>query len=232
MEQEIDLRPYFLAIARRWRLILLLALIAAVTAASLTLALPNRYRYQATALVSMLIRQTGSEIGIDRPLVAIQSIDVGARRQGLVRLSQSSSIEASLPHEVLQQVTEPGYRPGMLANGGRIEVVQTGDILEIRATGATPEAAKLLADAWAQTFVEQAQTIFDDDHSRVRLAGVATLPYAPLSSGVVRNTAIAGFLGIIIGLVAAIALEFVRRPGSAPLPAPRERAVGEPTPTR
>lgn len=231
MEHEVDLRPYIHAIVRRWRLILLLALIAAVITASLTLVLRNRYRYQATTLVSILIRQTGSEIGINRPLIAVQSIDVGARRQGLLRLSQSSSIEANLPQEVLRQVTEADYKPGMLIGEERIEVDQVGDILEIHATGATPEEAKLLADAWAQVFVEQAETVFDDEHSRVRLAGLATLPYEPLPSGALRNASLAGFLGVIIGLVAAIALEFVRRPDPASLPAPRERAVNEPTPT-
>lgn len=206
---DIDLRPYLIAIARRWYWIVVGALLAALIAAGISTQLPKAYT--ATTSVLMFIRQTGSQVGTNEPLVRIETIDITARRQGLLALVQSSAIETQIKPEELQRVAPAGYIPGSLTQ--QIAIDADGDLLTIAATAASPEQAQALADIWASTFVSYADTLYTDEHSQMQLAGKALLPTEPSEPQVLRNTVFAGLLGGVAA-IAAILLWTLLRPST------------------
>ncbi|HEY0605064.1 MAG TPA: Wzz/FepE/Etk N-terminal domain-containing protein [Herpetosiphonaceae bacterium] len=192
---DIDLRPYLTAVARRWYWIVVGALLAALVVAGISTQLPKEYT--ATASVLMFIRQTGSQVGANEPLVRIETIDITARRQGLLALAESPAIETQIKPEDLQRVAPASYTPGTLTE--EIAINATGDLLTVAATAPTPEQAQLLADVWANTFVSYVDTLYTDEHSQVQLAGKALLPIKPSFP---RIALFAVFAGLIGGLVA------------------------------
>ena len=206
---DIDLRPYLIAIARRWYWIVVGALVAALIAAGISAQLPRAYT--ATASVLMFIRQTGSQVGTNEPLVRIETIDITARRQGLLALVQNSAIETQIKPDDLQRVAPAGYVPGSLTQ--QIATDADGDLLTIAATAASPEQAQALADIWASTFVSYADTLYTDEHSQMQLAGKALLPTQPSSPQVLLNIGAAGLIGGI-AVTAIILLLTLLRPAT------------------
>jgi uncharacterized protein involved in exopolysaccharide biosynthesis len=207
---DIDLRPYMLAIAKRWYWVVASALLLAAIAAGVSTVLPKQYT--ATASVLLFIRQTGSQVGVNQPIVSIETIDIVSRRQGLLALAQSDAIEAQIQPDVLKQVASGAYRPGMLAQ--QIKVRAEGDLLKISAYGASPEQAQRLADTWATTYVNYVKTLYTDEHSQVQMAGAALQPLGPSTPNIVLNTLIGGVIGALIG--AALALFQTSRRQRAP----------------
>lgn len=192
---DIDLRPYLTAVARRWYWIVVGALLAALLGAGISTQMPKEYT--ATTSVLMFIRQTGSQVGANEPLVRIETIDIPSRRQGLLALAESPAIETQIKPEDLQRVAPAGYTPGTLTK--QITVNATGDLISVAATAPTPEQAQTLADIWSNTFVSYVDTLYTDEHSQVQLAGKALLPTEPSSPRIALNAVFAGLIG---GLVA------------------------------
>jgi uncharacterized protein involved in exopolysaccharide biosynthesis len=199
-QTELDLRPYLQGIARRWRWIIGIAALTAITAAVASLVLP--VTYTASSSVLLLIRQTGSQIGINQPLVSVETIDTASRRQGLLALAKSDAVEAALPPEVLRNITGGTYKPGQLVQENRIDVRAEGDLLIISAEARTPEQAKALADAWSTTYVEYAKRLYTDDHSRVQLASSALVPLEPSNPKLMLNVVAAGLAGAFFAILA------------------------------
>lgn len=205
MEYEIDVRKYTLAVLHRWRWVALCIVIAASTAAGLTYSLPPYYRAQASALIQ--IRQTGSQVGLNSPVLNLETIDAGARRQALQALATSPAIEARLPEDLLQRIAPPRYKPGQLYSEDHINTELQGDLLIIAARARTAQQAKELADAWTRTFVDYANQLYTDGHSEVKLVGEALLPYQPEPTGLIRNTLLAAFGGALLGMLLALGAE-------------------------
>ncbi len=199
--EDISLWPYVSAILRRWPLILATALLGAIVGITLSAVMPEKY--QATAAVVVLIRQTGSQAGANQPFLSVETIDVGSRRQGLQALADSDMIEAQLPPAIISQVAPAKYKPGKLTKS--IDTRLDGDLLTIRAVASSAEQAKLLADTWASTFVSYAQPLFADRHTELRLAGDAIVPYEPYSPNMIQNT----LLGVLSGLTLGVLLAFI-----------------------
>ena len=230
MEYEIDLRRYVLAVVRRWPLILLMGLLAAAIAAGWTFTRPTEYL--ASSSVLLIITETGAQVGTNEPLLEIQTIDPDARRASLSALAQSRAIEAALPPDVVQAIAPANYKPGMFIQSGWLRFAIQGDLLEITAAGNTPENAKALADAWADTFVEYATPLYTDQHSEIKRATSAVLPFEASGQSLVRNTVLAGLFGILLGIVASLLLELTSSRAKLPRRAENDRMVSEPSPTR
>lgn len=229
MEYEIDLRRYLSAILRRWSWIIAAALIAAITAAGVSSLLPKKYT--ATATILMLIEQTRMQVGPTAPMMSVEAIDAGSRRQGLLTLAQSTTIEAKLPPDVVKRVTSVGYRPGMLVQRKQLEATANGDLVEISATAPSAAQAKELADAWATTYVNYANSLFTDQHSNVQLAGAAVLPWKPTSPSVVVNTLLAAVAGAMLGILAALIAEIAGITVGLPRRRQREQLAKRPSPS-
>lgn len=154
MELEIDLRHYLQVLVRRWRWIALAAVVCGLFAAGLSFLRPVTYQAKA----SVFFRPSRSQLQLDERFVTDQPIDTAARRITLMALAHSTSIAAALPVEIRKQlgVSEEGL--GDLLN--HIRVNSTGDLIEIVASAALPEQARLLANAWAETVVTQVNQLY------------------------------------------------------------------------
>jgi uncharacterized protein involved in exopolysaccharide biosynthesis len=197
----IDLRPYLAGIAKRWYWPIGIAMIGAI--AAWIIAMQIQPTFTATSSVLVFIRQTGSQVGVNEPILRIETIDTGARRQGLVALAQSNTIEAQLPDDAIQQAAPADYRPGRLTQ--RISARAEGDLISISARGSSPQQAKALADTWTRTFAAYANETYTDQHSEVRLAGDALLPYEPTSPRTAMMIALGLGLGFLLGITLALA---------------------------
>src|SRR5262249_45747614 len=142
MEEEIDLRPYFLALIRQWRTIAVIVTLAVLGGALVAFVLPPSF----TASTDVLILPSRSQLSFDLRFVtddAVPNPDASIRRQSLVAMASSEALEAlvrdKLPAELASQ------KPGALA--GRIQVRTDGDLLHIEAGAADAQNAQALADA-------------------------------------------------------------------------------------
>jgi capsular polysaccharide biosynthesis protein len=218
---DIDLRPYLLAVARRWYWIVAATLLAAAIAAGISMQMPKSYT--ATASLVLFIRQTVSQVGVNQSIISVETIDIAARRQGLLALARSNAIEAQIRPEDLQRVAPADYQPGVLT--GRINVEADGDLISISAHAPSPEQAQVLADVWANTYVGYVKTLYNDEHSQVQLAGKALLPAAPSGPQISRNLIFAGLLGASAAVALILILTLVRQTLARPDRARDSRAV-------
>lgn len=204
MEQrEIDLRPYLTAIAERWRWLVFVAVLGAVVAVIISILQPKTYTASASVLV--FIRQTGAQVGgVGDPVMSLETIDVGSRRQGLVALAKSDAIEAQLPPDVLQRVAPPDYKPGQLIEDKTIKVRSDGDLIIISASAHSPAQAKELTNAWTQAYVAYINKLYTDQHSQVQLASEALLPIKPSNPPLSLFIAVGTLAGALTGVLVAM----------------------------
>lgn len=225
---DIDLRPYVVAIIRRWPWIVGAVLLAVAVSAGLTSMLPKTYT--ATAAVLVFIRQTGSQVGTNDPVLNIETIDVGSRRQGLLALAESEAIESRIAPDVLAQVAPDNYQPGMLVEHQHVTIEANGDLIAITADGQTPQQAQTLANAWATTYVDYVKTLYTDEHSSIQLASSALPPFEPSAPSIGRNAVIAGLLAAIGSISLIVLLQLTRTSIALPQRAAgREQAANYPS---
>ncbi len=142
MEAEIDLRPYVLALIRRWRVILLVVVVAMIGAILIAASLPLNY----TASADILILPSQSQSAFDPRFVTNNTVlgtDISSRRQSLVALATSQALEdqvrAQLPSDLASAAS------GSLAR--RISVRADGDLLHLETSASDPQVAQVLADS-------------------------------------------------------------------------------------
>jgi uncharacterized protein involved in exopolysaccharide biosynthesis len=170
MNDEIDLRPYLRALIRRWRWILLAALLGAVGAGLAALMQPTMF----SSTASVFVRSTQSEVTLDPRFVTKDVADPIARRKTLLGFAKSPSVEMQIPRDVINRLAPSNYVVGMLAS--RISATSDGELIQITARDSTPEQARELADAWAIGFVSYANQLYgsgggiSDASARVREA--------------------------------------------------------------
>ncbi len=227
--EDISLWPYVAAILGRWPLILATALIGAIVGITISAVTPKKY--QATAAVVVLIRQTGSQAGANQPFLSVETIDVGSRRQGLLALAESNVIEAQISPDIISQIAPAKYKPGKLIKF--IDATLDGDLLTIDARASSAEQAKLLADTWASTFVSYAQPLFADRHTELRLAGEAIAPFEPYSPNTIQNTLLGVLSGLTLGVLLALVVNITGFSLPAGLRRPQRKSSAQsPSPTR
>lgn len=204
---EIDFRPYIVAVIRRWYWIIASALLIAGATGGLLTLVPKTYA--ATAAVVIQIQQTGSQLGVNNALLNIETIDAGARRQGLVSLATSEVIESRIDPATLARLAPANYKPGMIVRRNLVQVQADGDLLNIRASAPSPQQAKELVDLWATTYVDYAKTLYTDQHSQVQLASAALIPFEPSGPPIIRYAVLAGILGGLLTIGGIILRELV-----------------------
>lgn len=153
MDSSIDFGRYLHALLGRWQWIVLVTVITAVCSALLSFIQPTQYK----ATAAIFYSPVQSQLRLDERFVTTATIEAGSRRAGLIALARSDSIAARLSAETLKSLGLSGMSPtGVL---GQIAVETIGDMITITASGATPEQAQGLANAWATTFVTNANEL-------------------------------------------------------------------------
>lgn len=165
MEQEIDLRPYILAIVRRWRMIVLIMLAAAlITGIFASLRPPTQ-----AASATLMILATNSEMRFDQRFVTANDspfTNPATQREALIALASSSTIEAqaraNLPDDLRTQLPDTGDF------ARRMNVQTSGDLLRITAKDADVQRANTLVETWAQAYVQTVNEIYSKDNTLVQ----------------------------------------------------------------
>lgn len=149
MEDEIDLRPWLLAVLRRWRLVAGLSVLLALLATSVAFMQPR----SSEASAEVLIVPTSAQITLDQRFVsrdATMLTNTTFQRQTLIGLATSSELARRVITES-KGIAAP--TPTQLeALLGRIRVSTQGDILRITASGNNEAEALELAEDWGRSY--------------------------------------------------------------------------------
>jgi uncharacterized protein involved in exopolysaccharide biosynthesis len=157
MAEEIDLRPYILALISHWRTLAIVVVAAAIAAMVFAFALPT----SSTASADVLILPSRSQLTFDSRFVTNSSglgTDVASRQQALIALATSPALEEQVLPNLPSELVGNEYRPGDLA--GRIRVEADGDLLHIAASAADAQGAQTLALAWGKAYVQAVNDLY------------------------------------------------------------------------
>ncbi|MEI7772097.1 MAG: Wzz/FepE/Etk N-terminal domain-containing protein [Chloroflexales bacterium] len=156
MEQEIDLRPYLVAVLRHWRMIIICTLALALAGvASSALAKPSQ-----RANADVLVIPATSQITLDpRYQTTYGSSNVSnptAARQALINLVTSRLVV----EQVATTLGEVDTTADTLSQ--QVKVTSTSDLLQITVSDADPARALKIAEAWGKAY----EQVVDDIYSR------------------------------------------------------------------
>ncbi|NNJ13436.1 hypothetical protein EKD04_024220 [Chloroflexales bacterium ZM16-3] len=167
MEQEIDLRPYIIAVLQRWRLILSCALILMVAGITIT-AIPKQ---RSSASADVLIVPSTSQVTLDprfQTTNGSQASNPTTQRQALVNLASSSIIAGKVLKELGESSGSDGIDPTQsLIN--QVSVSSTSDLLQITVSDPDPARALKIAEAWGQAYEGLVADIYTSSQFRTDL---------------------------------------------------------------
>jgi uncharacterized protein involved in exopolysaccharide biosynthesis len=168
---EIDVRRYIGIIARRWPEILLTTVIvtvlgiAGVTAFKRLLTKPM---YEAVA--SAAIVRTLTDVNLDQRFTTTSdqpnTMDATSRRAALVALVNSGAIAQEVATKLSDQLNLLEQNPSTLLGmvEGEMGTVNgrpgQSDLILMRAVADSPEKAALIANAWAEAYVNQVNRVY------------------------------------------------------------------------
>ena len=166
-EDSIDLRRYVDVLVRRRRLVITITILGAI--AGLVISLINPPGYEAAAGVAII--KTKTDLVLDPRFKtmtneelatsgASQALNADARRSALVALVKNGEVAQKVSSE-LQGQLQPGERtPAALLGKVRADLVNRGDLIEIKASHADPAVAAALVNAWAREYERYVNAIY------------------------------------------------------------------------
>ncbi len=203
MEQEIEIREILAIISKRWRLLLLLLVLAVTTSGVVSF------------FVLTPIYEASTTLLVGKPTEGAQIIyqDIQLNRQ-LVKtygeIAKSSKVANDIIQELNLSLTTDQLKE-------KIDVRQVGDteIISISVQDESPEHAAFLANGVARVFMHHvAQIMKTDNVSIIDSAGVPTSPISPRK---MLNIAIAAVLSLMGGFFLVFALEYFDNTIKTPL---------------
>lgn len=148
MEDEIDLRPWFFAVLRRWQLIVSMALLLALLAGISSAIQPKVHGAHA----EVLILPATVEISLDQRFVnrdGISYMNTVTRNQALLGLATSSAVVQRVASAL--EIEQPS-NDDLTDLLDKIEVTADGDLITITAYDEDGAYALTLAEVWAHTY--------------------------------------------------------------------------------
>jgi capsular polysaccharide biosynthesis protein len=159
MEQEIDLRPYIAALLRRWRLIIGVAVLAALLVSGILMMQPRAYTYTA----QILFTPQQSQLQFDNrfvtgndPLNAVPN-----RSQVLSDLASNYTLEARVLPNLPPDLIADDFTTGNLIS--KISVSSNGDLIRISTTSDDPQEAEILLNIWVEEYVALVNELYGFD---------------------------------------------------------------------
>jgi len=197
MEEEIELRQYWEMLRKRWVIVVVLPLIAALTSGIISFFVIKPV-YQAST--TLIVGQKAS----DSTKAAAQMLDnnVLMANQQLAKtyatIAQSRTVEQNVIKGLNLSLTVEE-----LDNLISITQVKTTEILDIQITNTDPELAKTIANSMAQEFSKAVIEIKKVDS--VSIVDPAVTPDKPVKPNKKLNVLIA----FVVGLMASVGLIFL-----------------------
>ena len=197
MEEEIELWQYWEVLRKRWVIVVVLPLIAALTSGVISFFV-IKPTFQAST--TLIVGKKASESG----LAATQMLDNSVLQANLqlaktyATIAQSRTVEQNVLNHLNLPMTIAGL-DSMIS----INPVKTTEILEIQVTNTNPELAAAIANSMAQEFSKAVIEIKKVDS--VSIVDTAVTPDKPVKPNKKLNVLIA----FVVGLMAAVGLVFL-----------------------
>ncbi len=155
-EDEIDLRPYLVAILKKWWQIGLVALALAAAVFAFTFSQPPKYESTATMIVTY--REARLELAQEFTTEMI-SKDYRGRMDAYLVIANSDAIAQDSFNALREQLPESVKNASELKK--KININFSGDAIKISARDKSPEIAALIANTWAQKTVATINTVYN-----------------------------------------------------------------------
>lgn len=197
MEEEIELRQYWEVLRKRWLIVVILPLIAALTSGIISFFVIKPV-YQAST--TLIVGKKASEAG----QAAVQMLDNSVLQANLqlaktyATIAQSRTVEQNVIDNLDLELTVQTL-DSMIS----INPVKTTEILEIQVSNIDPELAATIANTMAQEFSKAVIEIKKVDS--VSIVDTAVTPDKPVKPNKTLNVLIA----LVVGLMASIGLVFL-----------------------
>ncbi|EGW37838.1 Wzz/FepE/Etk N-terminal domain-containing protein [Desulfosporosinus sp. OT] len=197
MEEEIDLRQYWEVLKKRWKIIAMLPLIAALVSGIVSF-----YCIQPVFQTSTTLIVGKKSLDIGQPLEHMLDYNVLLANQQLTKtyaaIAKSRTVEQNVINGLELPLTVEGLDKLISVNP-----VKDTEILEITVSNTTPELAASIANEVAQEFSKAVIEIKKVDS--VSIVDKAMTPINPVKPNKKLNVLIA----FVVGLMAAVGLVFV-----------------------
>ena len=197
MEEKIELRQYWAVLRKRWKIVVVLPLIAALTSGVISFLIIKPI-YQAST--TLIVGKKASESG----QAAAQMLDnsVLLANQQLAKTYATIAQSRTVEQNVLKDLNLPLTVEG-LDSLISINPVKTTEILEIQVTNTNSELAASIANTMAQEFSKAVIEIKKVDS--VSIVDTAVIPDKPIKPKKTLNVLIA----FVLGLIASVGLVFL-----------------------
>jgi len=205
-EEEIDLREIFLIIRKRTKMIVIITLLATIISGifSYFIATPV---YKAST--SLIVSRTQSS-ALNNSQIQVQDIQTS-------RMLAATYSEFVKSRRVLQPVIERLRLPltvDQLKNSVDVAAKGNTEIIEISVKNSDPRKAAEIANAIADSFVENIVKIMNIDN--VQVIDKAIPPTSKISPKTSLNIAVAAILGFMISVFIVFLLEYMDRTIKSP----------------
>jgi len=147
-EDEIDLRPYVLALLHRWWVVVLLGVIAAAAGMGFSQSQNKTY----TASATILVTRTSATLSLAEQFPTVKEpVDTNSRMVAFLSIAQNDSIVIKVYDQVKDLPSSPVHNPADLKK--MVTVSNQGDAILITATTHSPQMAADIANSWAKETV-------------------------------------------------------------------------------
>lgn len=177
--------PSPIEVILRWKSVVALTLIAAVTGAAIvSQLLPTAYGASSTLLIALRADN--------------QSFDTVQASQAVARSYAEIIGSPNIAAEAAKEL-DPATSSSDIRSATSFEVLPETQLLKINASAPTPERAKLIADTYANVFIRHAKALETTTQASVSLADPAPLSGSPSQPRPRLYMAVAAILGFVLG---------------------------------
>ncbi|ODA40308.1 Wzz/FepE/Etk N-terminal domain-containing protein [Desulfosporosinus sp. BG] len=197
MEEEIELRQYWDVLRKRWMIVVVLPLIAALTSGIISFFVMKPV-YQAST--TLIVGKKAAEAGKDPTQILDNSVLLANQQlaKTYATIAQSRTVEQNVLKDLNLPLTVEEL-DSLIA----INPVKTTEILEIQVTNTNSELAASIANTMAQEFTKAVIEIKKVDS--VSIVDAAVIPDKPIKPKKTLNVLIA----FVVGLMASVGLVFL-----------------------
>jgi capsular exopolysaccharide synthesis family protein len=194
----LELRDYLRILGTYWLGSLLIVLFAVLAGAGWTLTQPRIYSAMASGLVQA---PTGDDPSMAYAADALSK----SQAQSYVQLATSLSVANAVAKSM-----NTGASPASLLARIQANLPDSTAIIEVTASGPTPQSSSALANAWIKgmsqqvTKVQNAGSGISGQTTKFVSLASASLPTSPVSPNVKEALLLAGIVGLLISFVYAI----------------------------
>lgn len=201
MEEEIELRQYWEVLRKRWVIVVMLPLIAAITSGVISFYIIKPV-YQASTTLIVGEKPSNSAKSAEQTLDNNVLLANQQLAKTYATIAQSRTVEESVIKDLNLPLTVEAL-DSMIA----ITQVKTTEILDIQITNTNPELATSIANTMAKEFSKAVIEIKKVDS--VSIVDLAVLPDKPVKPNKTLNVLIAFVVGLMASVGTVFLLEYL-----------------------